>query len=422
MAERDSWAVGASGDRRVGAEDARLGVGALLTQGNSNINTRVGLRPGPQNPGLVAATGTPGPTVTVNSFQAALTLAGRPGTYIATLDDTKTLDVLTTDPADPSNDRWDLIIAQQRDADYGDADRDFEVIRVTGTPDATPEDPTVTGGDTYIPLARIRVTAGAATITNAMIDDLRPGWVVALGAILPIPNSTARTALTGTRYDGFTIYRQDRDWIEVYDGTAFRVQGIAVCSSTSDRDTAITNPVNGQYAVTTDTNTLWVRAGGSWVPAASTGIGGGPTAYGTADVTVNNSATLVNATGLVVALDANAKYVMDGALAYTTPATPDIKYAFSATGSPTGWWGLYPITAGSTGMIGDLVAFRDTSLTTAQSAGGSDTLSGNGLCLPHGYIATTTAATLQLQVAQNTATAVNTIAREGSWLRFRRVA
>src|SRR5689334_7946985 len=121
MAERDSWAVGATSDRRVGTEDARLGTGMLLTQGNSNINARAGLRPGTANPGVVAATGTPGPTVTVAAFQAVINASRGAGPYIATLDATKTIDVLGANPADPSNQRNDLIIGQQNDADYGDA-------------------------------------------------------------------------------------------------------------------------------------------------------------------------------------------------------------------------------------------------------------------------------------------------------------
>jgi hypothetical protein len=157
--------------------------------------------------------------------------------------------------------------------------------------------------------------------------------------------------------------------------------------------------------------------------ALTTDVGTDAFGYCTADTTVNNSATLVNVAGLSIALLANAKYVMSGALGYTSGATPDIKFAFSVTGSVTGWWALMPVTTGSAGTIGDLVAFRDTSFTSAQSAGGSDTLSGNACAMPRGYVVTGgSAVTLQVQFAQNTANASNTTTREGSFLRFLRVA
>lgn len=261
MAYNDSWAVGTAANRLVGTEDARRGVGALAVPGTQPYNVQSGLRAAPGNPGFVAATGTPGPTVTVNALQAFLDLAARPGAYIATMDATLTVDVLGANPADPSNQRNDLIVAQQNDADYGDADRTFTVKRITGTPAGSPVDPSVTGSPNYVTLARIRVVALATTIDNAHIDDLRPPWIVALGGLKPVRTQTERTALTP--YAGMAIYRLDRNWTEEYDGSVWRVQSIAVCSSTADRDSAITNPYTGLFAFTTDTGTLW-RYYGSW--------------------------------------------------------------------------------------------------------------------------------------------------------------
>lgn len=260
MAELDSLWVGSTADRKVGTEDARRGLNTLLVPGTSAINARSGIRPMAGNPGLVAATGTPGPDVTVNAFQAVLDLAARPGAYIATLDATKTVAILDV-PADPTNQRNDLIIAQQNDADYGDANRNYQIVRVQGTPSGSPADPSVPGSQNYIRLARVRVTAAATTITNAMIDDLRPGWIAAMGGILLINSSTDRATLTP--YASMAIFRLDRNWVEVYD-TAWRVQDIAVCSSTADRDSAITSPYNGQLAYTSDTGKVWQRHGGAW--------------------------------------------------------------------------------------------------------------------------------------------------------------
>ena len=41
-------------------------------------------------------------------------------------------------------------------------------------------------------------------------------------------------------------------------------QVIAVFASTAARDAAITGPIEGQYAYTSDTNTLWEYDGGAW--------------------------------------------------------------------------------------------------------------------------------------------------------------
>ncbi len=47
-----------------------------------------------------------------------------------------------------------------------------------------------------------------------------------------------------------------------------------MCASTADRDGAsgITSPYNGQVAFTTDTNTMWQRQSGAWVPWYPQGV------------------------------------------------------------------------------------------------------------------------------------------------------
>lgn len=263
MAERDSWATMNGATRIVDAEDSRLATAALLTPGATLVSARQGIRPGPGNPFFVQATGTPGANVTCQLGQMVITATRGFGSYIATLDATKTVAILDV-PADPTNQRNDLIIATQSDTYYADGSTVYIVRRVQGTPNASPVDPSLSGFPDRILLARVRVTANATTITNAMIDDLRPGWTVSLGGLLPVADGTARGLITSP-YSGQPVYRMDRAWIEVYDGAAWRIQNVAVCSSTADRDAAITSPYNGQQAYTTDTNTLWMRASGVWV-------------------------------------------------------------------------------------------------------------------------------------------------------------
>lgn len=142
----------------------------------------------------------------------------------------------------------------------------------------------------------------------------------------------------------------------------------------------------------------------------------------TADTTRNNSTTLLDATGLSLSLAANATYCFHGCLIYTSGATPDIKFAWTIPSGMTGWWALWPTVQAAAGTVGDVSCFWDTDFGAAQGAGGSDTLSGKCSVLPHGYVVTTNAGTLQVQFAQVTANASNTTVKIGSWLNFTRVA
>jgi len=232
VAERDSWAVQASGPSGLlDVEECRVAIGALVTPSSASIvKAKSGFRPGPgTSPGLVTATGTPDAFVHVAPFQLMLQ-SGRAsvaGVYQACLDAQKDINVLST-PADPTNPRDDLIIAQQSDTFYGDASSPFQVRQVVGAPSGTPSDPTVTGSQDYVALARVRVDANANTITAAKITDLRTGghaksligglYSVAVGGILPVANQAQRDLIV--QYDGMTIWRMDLKRIEVYDVTA----------------------------------------------------------------------------------------------------------------------------------------------------------------------------------------------------------
>lgn len=107
------------------------------------------------------------------------------------------------------------------------------------------------------------------TDTQRFVVRVSGAWV-AVPNLITVADHTARNAIT-TKYDGQTIYRQDRDWIEVYDGAAWRVVGVAHCSSVADRDNTdtITSPYNGQLVVTTDTGTVWQRVSGAWTSAVN---------------------------------------------------------------------------------------------------------------------------------------------------------
>lgn len=266
MAERTSWAVSAPAGV-ITVEDARVAFGALAAPSTSAVRAKTGFRPGSgTSPGLVSASGTPDANVSVAPFQLLMQTSRAAivgGPYIATLDAAKTINVLST-PAHGTLARNDLIVAQQSDMFYGDGSNAFVVRHVVGTPHASPSDPAVSGSADYITLARVRVDAAATTITAAKVTDLRPAalWTVALGGVLPVPSQAVRDALTGA-YDGFTVWRQDRKWLEVYDGTGWRVQGTATVTSVADLS-AITHPYTGQLASDGAAGVLHRYTGAAW--------------------------------------------------------------------------------------------------------------------------------------------------------------
>lgn len=231
MAERNSWAV-STGGGILTVEDGRLAIGALVMPGGAVVNrAKSGFRPSGTDPGKVTATGTPDGFVHVAPFQLVMQ-SGRAtaaGVYLQCLDAIKDINILST-PANATNPRDDLIIAQQSDAFYGDGTNLFVVKQVVGTPAGVPSDPAVTGSPDWVPLARVRVPATATTIVTGNITDLRSGGhassltggqhSVATGGVLPLATQAQRDALLNA-YDGMTVWRQDVDFLEAWNGTAW---------------------------------------------------------------------------------------------------------------------------------------------------------------------------------------------------------
>lgn len=268
MADRNPLWVSHTGGV-ITVDDISIGVGSLWTPGSSNVNSRMGLRPGgtttTATPAYVAAQGTPDKTVKVNAFQAVIPRSRATGCGIVTHDAANNIDLLTAHPAHATLQRNDLIVAQYSDEAF-DSANGFSVFQVVGTPNASPTDPAVnttngapTNSPDYIVLARVRVTANASTITNSMIDLFPNGkqWTVATGGVIPIANATDRATLTP--YEGMTIWRIDRGWLETYSVvlTGWIVQGPAVCSSISDATTTITTPYTGQIVIIGAWNYYW---------------------------------------------------------------------------------------------------------------------------------------------------------------------
>lgn len=123
----------------------------------------------------------------------------------------------------------------------------------------------------FIPVVRAIVAAGSTAPTFQSLVR----YTTNDGGAVRIDSATIRAELTP--FTGLRIYRADRGWHETYDGTGWRVEGVAVCASTADRDSAVTNPKSGQLAVTTDLDILWQYDGATtaWVPVHAIGTVGG---------------------------------------------------------------------------------------------------------------------------------------------------
>jgi hypothetical protein len=216
--ERDSgWLSGSVVD----AEDARLATGVLAAASADPANpiaSRTGIKPGPGSPGNVEATSTPSRNVTVRPFQGVIqgTRTTAAGAYLITLAQQKTLDVLTAAPADSSNPRIALVVAQQTDRQYGDESDGMLVRVVAGAPAVTPAAPAVSGD--HIPLAAITVRANAGSVTQADIKDLRVSTVAA-GGVLPLQT---QEALPADGYSGQRLYDLETGLDLVRVGTAWR--------------------------------------------------------------------------------------------------------------------------------------------------------------------------------------------------------
>lgn len=157
--------------------------------------------------------------------------------------------------SDPTNGRRDLIVVRIKDQDFasGSPSTNTATIEViTGTPAASPADPTIPAN--CLVLARVVVAATVTSIVDANITDLRyagnstnanqdNGGLTFVGGIIPA-SSTARPV---TRYEGMGWWEDDTDTLYFNDGTL----DIPLCNFSSSEFTytpAVTQ--SGSVAVT----------------------------------------------------------------------------------------------------------------------------------------------------------------------------
>lgn len=148
----------------------------------------------------------------------------------------------------------------------------------------------------------------------------------------------------------------------------------------------------------------------------------------TSDITVNNTTTQVNVTGLALALDANATYVLDGWIYYETNPTADIKFGVTMPSGATSVMSWRGPPVGTAPVVNqERINYIDSGAFAPgnYSLGGDDEFTGAVWITaePKGYITTSsTAGTFQVIVAQNTANASNTRVKANSWIRVFRIA
>lgn len=180
--------------------------------------------------------------------------------------------------------------------------------------------------------------------------------------------------------------------------------------------TQIVSPNAGQVVMLSTDGALYKRIAAAWVKY----VAGQPISYAASTTTVNNSATLVNGNGLVVPVEASAQYAVEAFLVYNTATVPGLKIGWTVPAGATGNWSTGGVVQSANSRIGSadmgVVPFN-----TALSVTGDGSLGVS--CKPAGTLTvSTTAGSLQLQVAQATANATNTVVQIGSWLKVTRVA
>jgi hypothetical protein len=160
--------------------------------------------------------------------------------------------------------------------------------------------------------------------------------------------------------------------------------------------------VPGQVLTASDVNT-WLAPQGVVKPASQNVI---------------SSTVLVNDTDLVLPVAANASYIFDCFLDFTSVSGADLKVSWAV---PSGASLLYQALhneGGATGLNNSQLIYADSNTLFCAGNGATQVAAG----LNGSLITTGTAGNLQLRWAQNTSTASNTTIRVQSYLMLVRVA
>jgi hypothetical protein len=154
---------------------------------------------------------------------------------------------------------------------------------------------------------------------------------------------------------------------------------------------------------------------GQTVKASDLNALSGLTACLTADSSIVNNSTAFVSTNLVIAVAANTTYAMESFVIFDSSATADYKCNFLLPVGATMLMSLWGSGVGATAV--DSTIFHDSLAVTTLPAGG--VASGTLMTLRTAGTITiaATAGNVTYQFAQNTATAVNTFIKTGSWIK-----
>jgi hypothetical protein len=284
----------------VTAEDLRLAMGSLFAPAGP-LNARTGVLP---NAGVPAdLTSAAALQANVAPFQAWIdgTSNALQGGYLFTSDANA---LLTFGAGNGTNPRIDLVVARIRDNPYDASGAQSGTVEVVaGTPAASPAAPAVPTSS--IPLWQVLVPANASggnPINFASARTDRRVFTALSGAPIPVASITERNGVAFP-YAGMAVYRTDTKWVERHDGTAWRVEGVAAVAAFANLATEITNPRDGQLAVTTTDNRAWQydAGGAAWIPAGPRGV------VGVIKSNLNSNSTPVTAETLLLPLTFTAE-------------------------------------------------------------------------------------------------------------------
>lgn len=143
------------------------------------------------------------------------------------------------------------------------------------------------------------------------------------------------------------------------------------------------------------------------------------TIFKTADETVNGSNTLQNDDELILSITAGQRLAFEGKLVYFSGTTPDFKYQITGSATPTFYYAHHhAIVPGGT-------SFASVVISEAPDATGLQQLTnisgGVGFAFFGGVVYSSSAVSLTIQWAQNTANASDTIVYAGSYIRYKLV-
>jgi hypothetical protein len=169
------------------------------------------------------------PNMSVDVSEGRVLVAGTEGTYQGLyMCHNRGVENLAISASDPTNDRYDLIVATVEDADYSGATDAWKLDVVSGTPAATPLFPAI--DDNTFVLATVLVQNGVSSIVDADITDIRSGsdtdgttaltnyGFAALQGVIRCTSSTRPQSPE----EGWSIYETDTDREYVYDGSGWR--------------------------------------------------------------------------------------------------------------------------------------------------------------------------------------------------------